>query len=122
MDGPEDEPLNPDGRLELPARVAFSFSGERQLVVLGSPDGSLPQVEVGSVDPDAVEAGDEFFVTVGYNVNGTREGGSGRLRVVAVTSGAVEGTFAGCVRSENQAIPLYGPYRTVCGGFNATRG
>lgn len=121
VDGPKDERLNPDGRLNLPARVAFSFSGERQGVVLGSPDGELPQVEVGSLDPDTLEVGGEFFVTVGYNVNGTREGGPGRLRVTAVSSGAIEGTFAGCVRSENSAFPLYGPYRLVRGGFNATR-
>jgi len=120
VDGPKDERLNPRGRLNLPARVDFSFSGERQGIVLGSPDGSLPQVEVGSLDPDTLEGGDEFFVTVGYNVNGTREGGPGRMRVTRVTPTSLEGTFAGCVRSENQAIPLSGPYRIVRGGFNAT--
>lgn len=121
VDGPEDERLNPDGRLSLPAEVLFFSNGERQYIHLGASGNQLPWVEILSFDPDTLDVGDEFIVSVAYNVNGSGEGGSGRMRVTGVTPEAVAGTFAGCVRSENRALSIYGPYRTVRGGFNATR-
>lgn len=78
-------------------------------------------MEVGSLNPDTLEAGDEFFVTVGYNVSGSREGGPGMVRVINVTSEGVEGTFAGCVSLRDSGFGIEGPNRTVSGGFNATR-
>ena len=121
VDGPEDERLNPDGRLELPAEVLALPQGGGSYVNMGASDNLPPLVFIQSFDYDALAPGDEFVVSVGYNVSGSGEGGSGRLRVTRVTPESLEGTFAGCVRLENRAIPLYGPYRTVRGGFNATR-
>ena len=102
----------------MPARLRTLTQGAFEgasYVEIGQ-DRTDVRVSVSVFYPDSLVAGASYPVSISY----AGSGGPGRMGVTRVSEDAIEGTFAGGVRTEGVG-GLTGPSRRVTGGFHVAR-